>query len=219
MKHENTTTNLARARRLGVGLLSVALAGMLSACASGGGMQVESGAEGGIATHVPEGTTLNAELEDRLSVEDSEEGDEFHATVDEAVVRGGTEVVPAGALIHGRVTAVHRSTGDDDPNILKLHFYQVDIRGESYPLEVDLVDTNPESTTGEDLTKIGAGAAAGAIVGALVGDERGALIGAAVGAAAGTAVVLGTRDRSAVLKRGSRIELRTTEQIHLNEST
>lgn len=217
MIHEDTTTSIARARRLGAGLLSVALAGMLSACASGAGMQVESGPEGGIASHVPEGTALKAELEDRLSVQDSEEGDEFHATVDEAVVRGGTEVVPAGALIHGRVTAVHRSTGDDDPNILKLHFYRLDIRGESYPLEADLVETNPESSTGEDLAKIGAGAAAGAIVGAVLGDERGALIGAAVGAAAGTAVALGTRDRSAVLPRGSRIELRTTERIHLND--
>lgn len=207
----------ARTTEVTATLVSLSLATGLAACATGGGMQVESGPEGEIGEHVPEGTVLRAELEDRLSIAESEKGDEFHVTVDEAVVRGGAEVVPAGALIHGRVTAVHRSTGEDDPNVLKLHFYRIDIRGQSYPLEAELVRADPgEGSTAEDLAKVGAGTAAGAVVGAILGDEEGALIGAAVGAAAGTAVVLGTRDESAVLRRGSGLELKVTERIHLD---
>ncbi len=119
----------------------------------------------------------------------------------------------AGALIHGHVTAVHQSEGSDDPNVLKLHLTRIDIRGESYPFDADLTDANPQTETGESLTKIGGGAAAGAILGGILGDDA---MDAAIGAAAGQAVAPGTRDDAAVLERGSKVELQLTEPLSLN---
>lgn len=199
-------------------LLAAGAAVALAGCASGGGFQVESGPGGEeLADEVPAGTELTTELEDRLSVQESQEGDEFHLTVDEAVTRGGRTAVPAGALVHGRVTAVHASTGEDDPNILKLEFYRIDIRGESHPLEAEATNVNPETETRGALEKIGGGAFAGAVLGAIIDDDelRGAAIGGAVGAAAGTAVLLGTRQEQAVLARGSQVRLRLNAPVRL----
>ena len=199
-----------------IGLLLTGMVGL--GCASGGGLQVETGPQdGSLADRVPAGTEITGELENRLSVEQSEEGDTFHITVDEPVTRGGQTAVPAGALIHGHVTAVHESEGSDDPNVLKLHLTRIDIRGESYPFDADLTDANPRTESGEALAKIGGGAVAGAIVGGILGDDAmDAAIGAAIGAAAGQAVALGTRDEPAVLERGSKVELQLTETLSLD---
>lgn len=206
--HETTTLRWAALAA------PLALVLALAACATRG-MQVESGPGGLDSNRVAAGTELTVELEDRLSVAESEEGDEFHATVDEAVRSGGDVVLPAGALIHGRITALHRSQGPDDPNVLKLHFYRIDVRGQSYPLTAELTDANPETDTGDALLKVGAGAAAGAVLGEILADE--AVVGAAVGAAAGTAVALATKQEEAVLARGSRMRLRLQEPLELEE--
>lgn len=198
-------------------LATLLAAALTVGCASGGGLRVETGSEtGDLAESVPAGTEIEGELEDRLSVEQSEEGDNFHITVDEPVTRGGETAVPAGALIHGHVTAVHESTGSDDPNVLKLHLTRIDIRGESHPFEADLTDATPRTETGETLAKVGGGAAAGAILGGILGDDAlDTAIGAAVGAAAGTAVALGNEEQSAVLERGSAVTLRLNEPLEL----
>lgn len=191
----------------------------LAGCATGGGgFEVESGpSTGELADEVPAGAELVTELEDRLGVEESEVGDEFHLTVDEPVTRAGRTAVPAGALVHGRVTAVHASTGGDDPNILKLEFYRIDIRGQSYTLEAEATEVEPETETVDALQKVGVGAAAGALLGAVLDDDelRGAVVGGAVGAAAGTAVALGTRRELGILARGSKVRLRLNAPIQL----
>jgi hypothetical protein len=192
-------------------------AGLVAGCASGGGFQVDTGPrDGSLADRVPAGTEITGELEDRLSVRDTEEGQNFHITVDEPVERGGETAVPPGALIHGEVTEVHRSEGGDDPNVLKLHLTRIDIRGQSYPFDAELTETNPKTDSGESLAKVGGGAAAGAILGGILGDDaKDAVLGAAIGAAAGTAVALGTRDTHAVLERGSKVKLTLTEPLDL----
>ena len=208
---------ITRHARRAAAILAAAL--FTAACASGGGFQVETGPEGEVANRVPEGTVITAELEDRLSVEESEKGQNFHATVDEPVVRGGRTVLPPGALLHGEVTAVHASTGEDDPNILKVHFNRIDVRGQSYPVELKLVEANPKTEAGNVIEKIGLGAAAGAVIGAIIGDDEGegAIIGGAIGAAAGTAVALGTKEERAILERGSKVKLRLEEPLDLED--
>lgn len=195
-------------------LLTVALT---AACATGGGLQVETGPEDGeLADRVPAGTEITGELEDRLSVEETEEGDNFHITVDEPVKRAGETAIPAGALIHGHVTAIREATEPGERNVMKLHLTRIDIRGESHDFDAELTDTNPKTETGETLAKVGGGAAAGAIIGGILGDDTmDAVLGAALGAAAGQAVALGTRDTPGVLERGSTVTLRLNEPLSL----
>lgn len=213
MSHDARTT----ARRTATTATALLAAAVLAACASRG-MQVQSGPGGLEADRVPAGTEMEVELEDRLSVAESEEGQEFHATVDEALRRPGGVVVPEGSLIHGRITAIHRSQGEDDPNILKLHFYRIDIRGQSYPLSAELTDANPETDTGDAFLKAGAGAAAGAVLGRIIGGDLASTVaGAAIGGAAGTAVALATQQEEAVLARGSKMRLELQEALELEE--
>lgn len=193
-----------------------------AACAANPGVQVgsepETGAEAGAVSsdELPAGTEMTAELDTRLGIEDTGEGDSFRATVDAPVMREGVTVVPQGALIEGRVTAVHRSEGEDDPNVIKLAFERIEIEGNSYPLNAEITEATPETESGETLKKGAIGAAAGAVLaGVITEDALGTLLGAGLGAAAGTAVALGTRDEEAFLARGSKIQLRTTERLAL----
>lgn len=195
-------------------LLTVAVT---AACATGGGLQVETGPEDGeLADRVPAGTEVTGELEDRLSVDQTEEGEYFHITVDEPVTRGGETAIPAGALIHGHVTAIQEASEPDEPNVMKLHLTRIDIRGESHDFDADITGTNPKTETGETLAKVGGGAAAGAIIGGILGDDTmDAVLGAAIGAAAGQAVALGTRDTPGVLERGSTVTLQLNDPLSL----
>lgn len=171
---------------------------------------------------VPSGTVLTAKLDQELSVDENKAGDAFTATLSEPVMSGGSVVVPAGAKIHGQITAVQDEDDSDEYeyDVLKLNFTRLAFDGESYPLQARLIEANPEMqtgrSTGETVAGVAGGAAAGAILGRIIGgDAKGTLIGAALGAAAGTAIVLGTGDEKAVLDDGSVLKVRTQEQISI----
>jgi hypothetical protein len=188
--------------------------------AAGGGAadpEPEPEPEPELAT-VPSGTLFNVALGRELSTRNVVVGDTFTATLDSGLDAEGETVVPAGAVLHGEVTAVQKSGGAGQTAVLKLNFSRVAFAGASYPIAVTIVEANPEAsertTTGEAATRIGVGAAAGAVLGRIIGgDTEGAIIGGAVGAAAGSAIVLGTRDVDAVLPAGSIMELRLDEPL------
>jgi hypothetical protein len=131
-------------------------------------------------------------------------------------------VLPAGAKVRGEVTAVQRaSESEQDVDVLKVNFDELEAEGGTYPLDSELVEANPvmegETSTGEAIAKVAAGTAAGAILGRIIGgDETGTFIGAAVGAAAGTAIVLGTQDKKAVLPEGSTVRVRVESPVRLS---
>lgn len=167
---------------------------------------------------VPSGTLFSVALGRELSTESVAVGDTFTATLESGLDAEGETVVPAGAVLHGEVTAVQKSGGAGQTAVLKLNFSRVSFAGASYPVAITIVEANPEAsertTTGEAATRIGVGAAAGAVLGRIIGgDTEGAIIGGAVGAAAGSAIVLGTRDVDAVLPAGSPMELRLDEPL------
>lgn len=163
---------------------------------------------------IPAGTSMAVRLNQTLSTETSSVGDAFTATLTEPLVGAdGRTIIPSGATVRGRVTAVKASSRVGETALLKLAFEAISFGGESYPLRATVVEANPERKTrtsrGEQAAKIGAGTAAGAILGQVLGKDREATIaGAAIGAAAGTAIALGTADVDAVLSAGSRMVIR-----------
>ncbi len=188
--------------------------------AAGGGAadpEPEAEPEPELAT-VPSGTLFSVALGRELSTQNVAVGDTFTATLDSGLDAEGETVVPAGAVLHGEVTAVQKSGGAGQTAVLKLNFSRVAFAGASYPVAVTIVEAttsaSERTTTGEAATRIGVGAAAGAVLGRIIGgDTEGAIIGGAVGAAAGSAIVLGTRDVDAVLPAGSIMELRLDEPL------
>lgn len=168
---------------------------------------------------VPIGTMLSVSLNQELSTQDNHAGDTFTTTLREPCVDpSGTVLLPAGAIVEGRITAAQQSTRVGRTAVLKLAFESVSFDGRSYPLSATVMEANPErrsrSSTTETAGKIAAGAAAGALLGRILGkDTKSTVAGAAMGAAAGTAIALGTQDVDAVLPKDSDMVIRLDRPV------
>src|SRR5271154_7108053 len=132
------------------------------------------------ASAVPTGTALMVKLETTLATFSNKAGDPFQARLTQPVVLNGKTVIPAGAVIEGRVTKVdepRRIAGK--PTIGILAESLVLPTGERFFLDATLVDTNIGAGTdvnqeGEfkgsghdrrDELETGGGAAGGMLVG------------------------------------------------------
>jgi hypothetical protein len=172
------------------------------------------------ANVLPTGATVNVTLDQEIGTKNSKVGQEFTATVAEAITTsGGETVIPAGTKVHGTVTGLDDSDHAGEPAAIRLDFDRIVVNGQNYPFEARVTATNLKTqgadTRDETLKKAGVGAAAGALLGAIIGDGDLSKIlgGAAIGAAAGTVISLGTGDVEAVLPSGTRMTLQTTQQV------
>ena len=174
---------------------------------------------------VPAGTTFAIRLNETVSTDRNVPGDPFTATLADPIVGAdGTVLIPAGATVRGRVTAVDKSDHVGDMAVIKLAFESISFGGRSYPLQATVVEANPErrtrTTAKESAAKVAVGAAAGALLGQVLGkNTESTLKGAAVGAAAGTAIAMGTADVDAVLPAGSRMVIRLDAPVEVTRTT
>lgn len=171
-----------------------------------------------VTSTVNAGTSVSVTLDQELNTKTSQVGDAFTATVSAPVIVGNHVAVPAGATIHGQVTAVQKSGGSGEEAILKVAFTSITVDGETFPAAMSVASANPTKKnrdgTAETVGKIGIGAAAGAILGRVIGgNSTGTVVGGAIGAAAGTAIVLGSADSDAVLAQGSEMTLTVDEDL------
>ncbi len=170
---------------------------------------------------VPAGTALMVKLETTLATFSSKAGDPFQARLTQAVVLNGKTLIPAGAMIEGRVTKVaepRRISGK--PTIGILAEALVLPTGERFFLDATLVNTNAGRDTdvnreGEfkgsghdrrDQLEAGGGTAGGMLIGGLIGGPPGILIGGVVGAGS-TGVHWLSKHRSATLRAGTELTL------------
>src|SRR5260370_837058 len=145
---------------------------------------------------VPAGTALMVKLETTLATFSNKAGDPFRASLSQPVLLSGKTVIPAGAVVEGRVTRVsepRRISGK--PTIGILAETLIMPTGERFYLDATLVDTNIPGTDvnreGEfkgsghdrrDKLETGGGTAGGMLIGGLVGGPPGIGIGGGVGA-------------------------------------
>lgn len=158
------------------------------------------------------GSFLDVAVNDTISTKTAKVGDPFTGTVVANVSDGrGATVIPQGAQVHGTVTEVQ--TGQ-----LTLAVSSVTIRGKDYGLaaKIDSLETVKQSKGigGNDVAKVGIGAAAGALLGRVIGgNTKGAVIGGVVGAAAGTGVAAKTHGSYVALPKGAHINLTLTAAL------
>jgi len=170
---------------------------------------------------VPAGTALMVKLETTLATFSNKAGDPFQARLTQPVLLNGTTLIPAGAMVEGRVTKVsepRRISGK--PTIGILAEALVLPTGERFFLDATLVDTNAGGGTdvnqeGEfkgsghdrrDQIETGGGTAGGMLIGGLIGGPPGILIGGVVGAGSTGAHWL-VKHRSATLVAGTELTL------------
>jgi hypothetical protein len=169
---------------------------------------------------VPAGTAMMVRLETTLATFSNKPGDPFRGSVAQPIVVNGQTLIPAGAIVEGRVTKVtepRRISGK--PTIGILPEAVIMPTGERYYLDATLTDTNIPGTdvnsegqfkgTGherKDQIEVGGGAAGGMLIGGLVGGPVGVLVGGAIGAG-GTTTHWLIRHRSAILPSGTQLTL------------
>src|SRR5580700_6243998 len=181
---------------------------------------------------VPAGTALMVRLETTLATFSNKAGDPFQARLTQAVVLNGKTVIPAGAMVEGRVTKVaepRRISGK--PTIGILPEALIMPTGERFLLDASLVDTNAGRDTdvnkeGEfkgsghdrrDQLETGAGTAGGMLIGGLIGGPPGVVIGGVVGAGS-TGVHWLSKHRSATLMAGTELTLELNRPLAMNVS-
>jgi hypothetical protein len=169
---------------------------------------------------VPVGTALMVKLETTLATFSNKAGDPFQGRLTQAVVIDGKTIIPAGAMVEGRVTKVaepRRISGK--PTIGILPEALILPTGERLFLDATLVDTDIRGTDvnqeGEfkgfghdrrDQMETGGGAAGGMLIGGLIGGPPGIVIGGVVGAGSTGAHWL-SKHRSATLPAGTELTL------------
>jgi hypothetical protein len=156
---------------------------------------------------IPSGTILPVELQSALASDTSNVEDPVRATLRRAVVVNGTEVLPAGTVVLGHVTAAERSARVKGRARIAFRFTRLDPPGESerVTIQTAVISRLAPATKKQDAAKIGGGAVGGAIVGGILGGGDGAAKGAAIGGAAGTGVVLATRGKEVRLGPGANL--------------
>jgi hypothetical protein len=169
---------------------------------------------------VPAGTALMVKLDTTLATFSNKPGDPFRGSITQPIVVNGQTLIPAGAVVEGRVTKVsepRRISGK--PTIGILAEAVILPSGERYYLDATLTDTNiPGSDVNSegqfkgnghdrrDTLEQGGGAAGGMVIGGLAGGPIGVLVGGVIGAGAGTGYWL-AKHRSAILPAGTQLTL------------
>ncbi|HUJ96380.1 MAG TPA: hypothetical protein VLW84_14000 [Terriglobales bacterium] len=151
------------------------------------------------AQDIPVGTTIRVRMIDKLSSEQNQIGDTFHATLEEPIAVNSSELYPKGADVLGRITDVHKSGHLSEPGELDLTLLTISSHNAATSVRVEPLVIKGESHTKSNATKIGGGAALGAVIGAIAGGGKGAGIGTAAGAAAGTGAAAATGKKPATV--------------------
>lgn len=144
--------------------------------------------------------TFHVRLGQTLNSGKARVGDTFTTTVvDPVYSTNGIELVPAGSVISGRVTAVEKARKDGNPGTLSVAFYNLKLpNNRAAAMSGSLTDLSSGNTSSDNegtasakktshrnVKFIGGGAGGGALIGALAGGGKGAAIGAGIGAGVG----------------------------------
>jgi hypothetical protein len=115
------------------------------------------------AQEVPSGTSIRVRTIDRLSSEQNQAGDTFHATLNEPVTVNGQELYPKGADVLGRVTEVHKAGQLSPSGELDLVLLTISSSTFATSVRVQPLVIKGESHTRSNPTKIGANAGSGVV--------------------------------------------------------
>lgn len=164
---------------------------------------------------IPAGTSVNVQLDSKISTEDAQQGDTWTGTVSRSVLASNEVVIPAGAPVRGVVTRAVQGTRGTRPSIA-LSIRQVTMNGRSMSMTADTQPIVAGSKRAKKLGAIAGGAAVGALLGrAVAKDQQGTLIGGAVGGAAGYGLTRSAL-RTMQLKPGTELTFTTRGDVLAN---
>lgn len=156
---------------------------------------------------LPAGTRIKARMDNEINSKVSSVNDTFTVTVSAPVVVREVEILPAGAILEGRIISVKSAKIGGKAGEFKVEFETLRLpNNKKQKIFADFVTFDKEvpSYTSKALP-IAGGSAAGAIIGAIFSKTKGALIGAGAGLGIGTSLVL--------LQKGKEARIKSNEEI------
>lgn len=166
---------------------------------------------------LPEGTSLRVRLDQDLGSKTSQPGDNFSATIEDAVVVNGQTVIPRGATAEGTVIDAKPLGRFKGGAVLSIRLERVHTKWGSYPVATSSI-SRAEKGKGKRTGLFAAGGGGfGALVGGLAGGGKGALIGGLAGAGAGTATSAFTGNKEIFLPAETMLTFRLEHSVHITE--
>lgn len=166
---------------------------------------------------LPAGTKIRVRMDNEINSKVSSVNDTFTTVIAEPVKVRDTVVLPIGAIIDGRITAVKRASSGKKNGSLTLSFELLRFEnGEKRQISGILANQLKviSPPTKDILTVIGA-AAIGVIFGAVSKSGSGTLIGAAIGTGAGTGIVFLRKGKDVSIKAEEEFEITLTKTVTL----
>lgn len=195
------------------------------------GEQIASRVLQGYIRVVPSGTKIPIIMDTAIDSDTSQEGDEFSARSAEDLLIDGSTVVPAGAIIKGRIAQLNAPRHLNRSGSVALKFDTVTTPdNRQLPIVANIVARGGVVHARRGLKDIAIDtgvvtlpAAAGVGIGLLAGNAGsssigaggGALIGAGVGAAVGIAILLSKKGKKVDVRPGDELKIELAEDLRM----
>ena len=166
---------------------------------------------------LPAGTKIRVRMDNEVNSKVSSVNDTFTAVISEPVKRLDAVVIPIGAIIEGRITAVKRASVGKKNGSMTLSFEMLRFEsGEKREISGILVNQlSVKSSPTKDILTVLGGAGIGAIIGGAAKSGTGAGIGAGVGTGAGLGAIFLQKGKDVRLKAQEEFEIELTKTVIL----
>jgi hypothetical protein len=166
---------------------------------------------------IPAGTVLIMRINEPLSSDHNQIGDQFTGVLEQPIVVNGWVVARRGQTVVGQVKSVKKAGRVKGVSQLGVELTDMTIvDGQQAPILTELWKGSAGTSHGADAATIAGGTALGAIIGSAADWGRGAAIGAGAGAVAGIGAVLLTRGRPTILEPESQLTFRLQDPVKVD---
>jgi hypothetical protein len=166
---------------------------------------------------IPAGTVLIMRINEPLSSDRNQVGDQFTGTLEQPIVVNGWVVARRGQVVMGQVKSVQKAGRVKGVSQLGVELTDLTlVDGQQAPILTELWKASGGTSHGADAATIAGGTGLGAAIGAAADWGRGAAIGAGAGAVAGIGAVLLTRGRPTILEPESQLTFRLVDPVKVD---
>jgi hypothetical protein len=131
---------------------------------------------------VPAGTNIMVRMLDTIDSSKAQKGTRFTAVLETNLSLNGTNIVPAGNTVYGRLAIAEQAGRATGSSNLQLELTDIVVDGTAYPIYTGAFEVKGSSSGKRSAKRLLGGAGLGAIIGGIAGNAG---MGAAIGATAG----------------------------------
>jgi hypothetical protein len=168
---------------------------------------------------VPYGSVLSVRLQESVSSDLNQPGDNFLASLASPVMVGNRVVIPAEAGLQGKIVEARSAGRFAGRSSLALELTRLAYNGKAYQLRTSQYSEQGPARDTRSAATIGGGVGVGAILGAILGGGKGAAIGAVIGAGVGTGVQARTKGAQVRLPAESLLSFRLETPLEVAPSS